>query len=219
MGNRKSGKAKSKGGGSAGKATGKGQPGRGVSGAPAPPPAARTGGATRSPKKSGGAAAKVVSNAPAKGREVRMLWIYFALGAALCWGCYGPSLHAGQTGLGSPVRALLFVGVAYFLVAVLVPGGMMLARPEVGSFAPKGVAMATFAGILGAAGAVCIILAFKNGGSPAYVMPLVFGCAPVVNVLISMAMHPPKNPPNPLLYVGFALASIGAFLVLRFKPQ
>ena len=33
-------------------------------------------------------------------------------------------------------------------------------------------------------------------------MPLVFGGAPLVNVLVSMAMHPPKTPPNPLLYVG-----------------
>jgi hypothetical protein len=41
----------------------------------------------------------------------------------------------------------------------------------------------------------------------------------VINVIVSMAVHPPKNPPNPLLYVGFALAVAGATLVLRYKPQ
>ena len=50
-----------------------------------------------------------------------MLWILFALGAALSWGLYGPALHGGQVQLGSPMRALLCVGVAYFLIGVLVP--------------------------------------------------------------------------------------------------
>ena len=47
-----------------------------------------------------------------------MLWILFALGAALSWGLYGPALHKGQVALGSPMRALLCVGVAYFLIGV-----------------------------------------------------------------------------------------------------
>ena len=50
-----------------------------------------------------------------------MTWIFFALGAALAWGLYGPVLHRGQVDLGSPMRALLCVGVAYFLIGVLVP--------------------------------------------------------------------------------------------------
>jgi len=36
------------------------------------------------------------------------------------------------------------------------------------------------------AGAACIIWAFKTGGLPVYVMPLVFGGAPIVNVAVSM---------------------------------
>jgi hypothetical protein len=49
-------------------------------------------------------------------------------------------------------------------------------------------------------------------------MPLVFGGAPVVNVLLTMALHPPKSAVNPMLYVGFLLASMGAAMVLYFKP-
>jgi hypothetical protein len=49
-------------------------------------------------------------------------------------------------------------------------------------------------------------------------MPLVFGGAPLINVLVSMAMHPPKAAPNPLLYVGYLLAALGAGLVLYYKP-
>ena len=49
-------------------------------------------------------------------------------------------------------------------------------------------------------------------------MPLVFGGAPIVNVLVSIAINPPKAAINPLLYVGFLLASIGAGLVLYYRP-
>ena len=148
-----------------------------------------------------------------------MTWIFFALGAALCWGIYGPILHRGQVQLGNPLRALLCVGAAYFLVGVLVPAVTLGSQGQLKGFNSAGVTAATLGGALGALGAVCIIWAFRSGGTPTYVMPLVFGLAPVVNVLYSMAMHPPKSAPNPLLYVGFALASIGAGLVLYFKPQ
>jgi hypothetical protein len=50
-------------------------------------------------------------------------------------------------------------------------------------------------------------------------MPLVFGGAPLVNVLYSTWQHPPKVAPNPLLYLGFLLAALGAALVLYYRPQ
>ncbi|HYY57188.1 MAG TPA: hypothetical protein VE842_07620 [Pyrinomonadaceae bacterium] len=148
-----------------------------------------------------------------------MTWIIFALLAALSWGLYGPALHRGQVALGSPLRALLCVGVAYFLIGVLVPLAGLWYQGELGGFTMKGSLSATLGGALGAAGAICIIFAFKYGGLPTYVMPLVFAGAPLVNVLFSIWLHPPKAAPNPLLYLGFVLASLGAGLVLYFKPQ
>jgi len=147
-----------------------------------------------------------------------MLWLVFVLGAVLCWGMYGPALHKGQVQLGSPLRALLCVGVAYFLIAVLIPAAALSAGGGLKGFSAEGTLAATLAGSLGALGAVCIIWAFRSGGLPTYVMPLVFGGAPVVNVLVSMWMHPPKVAPNPMLYVGFAMAVVGAGMVLYFKP-
>lgn len=148
-----------------------------------------------------------------------MLWIIFALGAALSWGLYGPALHNGQVQLGSPMRALLCVGIAYFLIGVLVPVVSLSLQGELRGFTTQGSIAATVAGALGAIGAVCIIFAFRSGGLPTYVMPLVFAGAPVVNVLYSMWQHPPKTAPNPLLYVGVVLAAAGAGMVLYFKPQ
>lgn len=149
-----------------------------------------------------------------------MLWILFALGAALAWGLYGPALHRGQVALGSPMRALLCVGVAYFLIGVLVPIGSLSYQGGLQhGFTMKGSVGAVLGGVLGALGAICIIFAFKYGGLPTYVMPLVFAGAPLVNVLFSMWLHPPKTAPNPLLYLGFLLAAAGAGMVLYFKPQ
>ena len=148
-----------------------------------------------------------------------MSWIYFVLGAIACWGLYGPALHRGQVALGNPLRALLCVGIAYVLIAVLVPVGALSSQGQLQGFSKTGVLAATLGGALGAAGAVCIIWAFRSGGSPLYVMPLVFAGAPVINVLYTMVQHPPKTAPSPLLYVGFLMAAVGGYLVRHYKPQ
>ena len=147
-----------------------------------------------------------------------MGWVIFVAGAVLSWGAYGALLHQGQTQLGNPLKALLCVGVAYFLIGVLVPVAGLSAQGNLSNFNSTGLMTATIAGALGAAGAACIIYSFRFGGLPVYVMPLVFGGAPIVNVLVSMAIHPPKQAINPMLYVGFALASVGAAIVLYFRP-
>jgi hypothetical protein len=147
-----------------------------------------------------------------------MTWVIFVLGAVLSWGAYGVLLHQGQVQLGNPLKALLCVGVAYFLIGVLVPVVGLGAQGQLSGFTADGLAAATIAGALGAIGAACIIWAFRAGGLPVYVMPLVFAGAPIVNVLVSMAIHPPKQSVNPLLFVGFVLASVGAGLVLYYRP-
>jgi hypothetical protein len=147
-----------------------------------------------------------------------MGWLIFVAGAVLSWGAYGALLHQGQTLLGNPLKALLCVGAAYFLIGVIVPVVGLGTQGGLSGFNTTGLVTATIAGALGAVGAACIIWSFRTGGLPVYVMPLVFGGAPIVNVLVSMAMHPPKVAINPLLYVGFALASIGSGMVLYYRP-
>lgn len=148
-----------------------------------------------------------------------MNWMVFVAGAVVSWGLYGPWLHKGQVGLGSPLRAFLCVGGAYFLVGVLVPLAALAAQDQLRGWNTAGVSSATIAGVLGALGALSVIFAFRAGGAPVWVMPLVFAGAPIVNVLYTMWQHPPKAAPNPLLYLGFVLAASGAWLVLRYKPQ
>ena len=144
-----------------------------------------------------------------------MGWIIFVAGAVLSWGAYGALLHLGQTQLGNPLKALLCVGAAYFLIGVIIP---VIALGSQGnlrtSTAPASSPPPLPARLRG--GAACIIWAFRTGGLPVYVMPLVFGGAPLVNVLVSMLIHPPKTAINPLMYAG-ALVSVGAGLVY-FRP-
>jgi hypothetical protein len=147
------------------------------------------------------------------------MWVWYVAGAVASWGVYGAALHKGQVSLGNPLRSLLCVGVAYFLIGVLVPTVTLVAQGEMRNFNLFGTATATAAGALGALGAVCIIFSFRAGASPLYVMPLVFGGAPLVNVLTSMVLDPPKSPAHPLLYVGFVIAAIGAAMVLYFRPH
>ncbi len=147
-----------------------------------------------------------------------MSWMIYVAGAVLSWGLYGASLHRGQVMLGSPMKALLCVGVAYVLIGVFVPMGALASQGDLRGFNATGALTATVAGALGALGAVCIIYSFRAGASPLYVMPLVFGGAPLVNVLATAVIHPPKMAPNPLLYLGFLLAAVGAGMVLYYRP-
>lgn len=148
------------------------------------------------------------------------LWLLFVGITILCWGAYVPTIHHGQKALGanSALRAFLFIGLAYFLMAVVVLVYLVLTKSEPMNFTSGGVGVSTLAGILGAIGALGVVLAIKNGGMPLIVAPLVFAGAPIVNTLVSMAWDRPKNAPSIWFYLGILLACSGAAMALRFKP-
>ena len=149
-------------------------------------------------------------------------WLFFVIGAALSWGAYVPSIHHGQlalpAGANRAFKAFLFVGVAYFLMAVLVPGAILVTRPDNAGFARHGMIISTIAGALGAMGALCVIFALRSGGKPIYVAPLVFAGAPIVNVIVSTIWDRTYKLPDWRFLLGILLAAVGAALVLRYKP-
>ena len=147
-----------------------------------------------------------------------MGWMIFVAGAVLSWGAYGALLGLGQAQLGNPLKALLCVGVAYFLIGIIIPVIALGSQGGLSNFNSAGLVSATIAGALGAIGAACIIWAFRTGGLPIYVMPIVFGGAPIVNVLVAMMIKPPQQSINPMMYACFVLVSIGAWMVLYFRP-
>ena len=149
------------------------------------------------------------------------LWLLFAVCTVVCWGAYVPMIHHGQLAIAprnSALRAFLFVGAAYFLIAALTLVYLLVAKSEPLQFTRHGVTLSTFAGVLGALGALGIVFALKSGGTPLTVAPLVFAGAPVVNTLVSMLWDKPAKPPSVMFYFGILLAGVGAAIVLRFKP-
>ncbi len=145
--------------------------------------------------------------------------LFYAFLAFLCWGAYGVTLHVGQDAMGhSRWRPFICVGLAYFLVAVLVPAALIRRGGEKGRWTWSGTIWSLIAGGLGCLGALGVLMAFNLGGSPDYVMPLIFGCAPVVNTLVTLLLTRDARPNLPFL-AGIAMVALGAAGVLWFKPS
>lgn len=152
-------------------------------------------------------------------------WLMFSLLTVGCWGLYGAFLHTGQVSMGDPVngryKAFLCVGLAYFLTAVVAPFAVLVMKGASWSFTAKGVSWSILAGIVGAAGAFGVLLAFGAKGTPAVVMSIVFAGAPVLNAIYSLILHPPAGgwQKLPLPFVlGILLAATGGCLVSLYKP-
>jgi hypothetical protein len=146
--------------------------------------------------------------------------------AIVCWGAYGPVLHKGQMKMeGSRLRPLICVGLAYFVIAVVIPGLMLVAGIEATQgeqtlrFTTTGTLWSLAAGGAGAIGALGIIMAFNSGGKPIYVMPLVFGGAPVVNTMITVVGSGLLGEVSPIFYAGLIVTIVGAVTVLIFAPR
>lgn len=176
-------------------------------------------------------------------------WLLYVALAGLSWGTYVPLIFFGGTELGgkpgSRIMAILCVGVAYFVIAVLVPLVLFFTGvfdwPEMTS---NGLAFSSLAGIAGAVGAICVIFASKAAMAtgmavkaedptfnPAtyrmYIGPLIFGLAPVINTLVSIFWHPEKGHPFHFgfdmpgwkLWLGIIMVGAGAALVLFSKEE
>jgi hypothetical protein len=168
------------------------------------------------------APAEAVATAGVKQDAERFFEILLAVALALLsWGAYGPVLHKGQAAMGgSRLRPLICIGVAYFLIAVLVPLALLGPLGDQGSWSVAGVAWSMAAGSLGAVGALGTILAFACGGKPFTVMPVVFGCAPVINTLTTLGLsHTPTSAVSPFFLAGILIVGVGAATVLIFGPR
>ena len=171
-------------------------------------------------------------------------WGYVVL-AGLSWGTYVPIIFYGGSELGgkplSRMVAILCVGGAYFVIGVLLPLYYLFTtdRAQWPQFTTSGLVFSSLAGVAGAAGALCVVFASKaaidaaklNEVSPGtyrvFIAPLIFGLAPIINVVVSSLWHPkPGDPlhfglelPGWKLWVGILLVGLGAGLVLFSKEE
>jgi len=176
------------------------------------------------------AAAENVQTAPAPvapsvttATENAWTWILRVFSIALAiasWGAYGPVLHKGQAAMHhSRLRPLICVGFAYFVIAVIVPYFFLGEMGEASTYRSVGTLWSILGGTFGAVGALGIILAFNSGGRPVFVMPLVFGGAPVINTLVSISSTHQWSNVNPFFWAGLILVVVGAAMVLAMAPR
>jgi hypothetical protein len=146
----------------------------------------------------------------------------FALGTALCWGLYGPTLGKARLADSdlSPFKPYVGIGVAYLVIAIaggLV--GMWLKGDsfEVGAGGRWGIA----AGVLGALGAFSLTLCMFSGGAriPHAVMPLVFGGAVTVTALHTVWSSGGELRASPMLWLGILGVLISIVIITRNTPQ
>jgi drug/metabolite transporter (DMT)-like permease len=161
----------------------------------------------------------------ADSQHTGMAWLAFALMTVVSWGLYGVLLHTGQTGMGDAAngryKAFLFVGLAYFITAVLAPIAVLVLNGAAWTFPMKGMAWSLLAGVAGAVGAFCVLLAFGAKGAPSVVMSIVFAGAPVVNAVVALMIHPPAGGWQALRWqfvAGILLAALGGCLVTLYRP-
>jgi len=170
--------------------------------------------------------------------------LLFALGTALCWGSYGPTLGLARKAdpAATAMKPYLAIGGAYLVWAII--GGVIgmtvlgdtfkmsgessrtITNSETGATitktgnAGKGMLMAFCAGSLGAFGALSLTLAMSSGGMhiPHVVMPVVFGGAVTVNAIVSKIQHPDLKG-SPLLWVGVVGIFACTILVAANTPH
>lgn len=154
-----------------------------------------------------------------------MQWLFYVFLTVCTWGLYGVFLHSGQLSMNDPVfgryKAFLFVGVAYFVFAVLAPLLLLKVEGSNFTFPARGIWISLFAGALGAIGAFGILLAFGAKGSPQVVMSIVFAGAPIVNAVVATWMHPPKGGMAGIpwqFYLGIVMAATGGCIVSLYRP-
>ncbi|MHB1422271.1 MAG: hypothetical protein ACYC3I_03550 [Gemmataceae bacterium] len=173
-------------------------------------------------------------------------WLFWVGLAGLSWGTYVPLIFYGGNELGgkpaSRILAILCVGVAYFVIAVLFPLVYLYVltpteqRPEPTA---NGLLFASLAGVAGAVGAICVIFASKSATQTAmqaqlppatyrlYIAPMIFGLAPIINTIFSLIWHPSKGQPWHFgfdmpgwkLWLGIIFVGLGAALVLFSKEE
>lgn len=153
------------------------------------------------------------------------LWLVFAFLTVVTWGLYGVLLHTGQIAMADPAngryKAFLWVGIAYVIIAVFAPIGMLVASGASWTMPSKGIMWSLIAGSAGAIGAFGVLLAFGAKGNPTVVMSIIFAGAPIVNAITVMIVHPPAGGLGSLRWqflVGIALAALGGTLVTLYKP-
>ena len=148
----------------------------------------------------------------------------------ICWGTYGVCMHTGSASMKNPehgrIMAFLWVGLAYFLTAVIAP--IIILKLKGGpidfwAYPAKGWQWSLIAGTLGAIGALGVLLAFgASPNPPVYVpvvMSIIFAGAPIVNAVVNTTKNNGWANVQWPFVLGILLAAFGGYLVTKHAPK
>lgn len=176
-----------------------------------------------------------------------MTWTTYALMTVFFWGVYGVILHMARSympganpaaptpeGAHAGLKAFLLVCGAYCATGIITLIVLKI-RGSTLSLSNDGIKWGLIAGLAGALGAFTLVLALGQAATPlakgggglgaaaaAAVMPIVFGCAPLVNTVTALIKAPPPGGIKALpleFIIGCVLAASGAFLVAKYAPS
>jgi hypothetical protein len=138
-------------------------------------------------------------------------------------------MHIGSSNMDDKengrIMAFLWVGLAYFLTAVIAP--LIILKLKGGNlsfwtYPTKGWQWSLLAGTLGAIGALGVLLAFGKMPSPAFVpviMSIIFAGAPMVNAFVSTTKEGNWSYVSWPFLMGIALAAIGGYMITKHAPK
>ena len=165
-------------------------------------------------------------------------WYAWALLTVICWGTYGVCMHTGSASMVGPekqnaeharIMAFLWVGLAYFLTAEIAP--LIILKLKGGpidfwAYPAQGVKWSLIAGILGAFGALGVLLAFGAAPNPPgpgiyvpIVMSIIFAGAPIVNAIVNTTKEGNWPYVKAPFILGIFLAALGGYLVTKNPPK
>ncbi|MFP6899783.1 MAG: hypothetical protein VCA36_02500 [Opitutales bacterium] len=157
-------------------------------------------------------------------------FMYWALLTVVCWGTYGVCMHIGSSNMGDSengrIMAFLWVGIAYFLTAVVAP--LVILKVKGGNVAfwmypTQGWRWSLIAGTLGAIGALGVLLSFgampKGTNLVPVIMSIIFAGAPIVNAIVSTTKEQYWAYVKPPFLLGICFAALGGVLVTKYAPK
>lgn len=139
-------------------------------------------------------------------------WFICTLLTIVLWSVWTPMISISTQSLGNPYRVLILEALGFLVVAVPL---ILLVSLKATTPSPRADLLAVGAGFFAALGTISVIYAFKVGGRPEIVAPLV-ALSPAITVLWMWLFFSARL--NLMQGLGVVLAIIAGFILAKYSP-
>ena len=149
---------------------------------------------------------------PAAQATSGLLWLLLALSVFVAWGVQAYYLKPANDTMTSE-SIFFYMAVTGILLAPLAIPMTDFSRPI--NWGPSGPWLAAAIQMLNSIGALCLVYAFRHGKA-IIVSPLINAVAPVMTVLVSLALY--RVVPHPVVAAGIVIAIV-AIALIALEPE